>query len=125
MSPHLALAFVGQDLVFILNLEIRIRGRRPINQVRLDSLAKWPSARSEKNTCWTFFFFWKHTEPDITHVIRVDSSKGRQAGHCFCWTELEGGLGLASRKPGRGAGSARAAVRTRTSGPVRDTGGRV
>lgn len=55
---HLALAFVGQDLVSVLTLEIKICGSRTINQVRLDSLAKWPSAKSEKNKCWTFFFFF-------------------------------------------------------------------
>lgn len=56
VPTHLALASVGQDLVFVLTLEIRIRGRRPINQARLDSLVKWPSAKSGKNVSWTFFF---------------------------------------------------------------------
>lgn len=78
---HLALAFVGQDLVSVLTLEIKICGSRTINQVRLDSLAKWPSAKSEKNKCWTFFFFLETHKTRHYPCHRVDSLKGVQAGH--------------------------------------------
>ena len=53
VPTHQALAFVGQELLLALTLEIRICSSRPINQVRLDSLAQWPSTKSEKNVCWT------------------------------------------------------------------------
>lgn len=52
-----------------------------INRVRLDSLAKWPSAKTEKNMSWIIFFLQgrKHTKPDITHVVKGGLLEG-QAG---------------------------------------------
>ena len=54
--------FVGWDLgVFLLTLEIRIRGSRLIKQMRLGSLAMWPSAKTENNCPGQIHIFFGNT----------------------------------------------------------------
>lgn len=103
MPTHLALGFVGQGLVFILTLEIRICGSRPINQVRLDSLAKWPSAKSKKNIRCTFFFFLNTQNPTLPVSLGWTlRGQGRLVTIWdLCWAELEGGLVLPTRNQGK------------------------
>ena len=82
VPTHLAFASVGQDLVCVLTLEIRIRGRRPVNQVGSRAWQSGYLPRVKRTWAGHFLFLsQKHTEPNITHVIGVDSLKGRQAGH--------------------------------------------
>lgn len=111
---------MGQDLVFILTLDIRVCGSKLINQVRLDGLAQWPSAKSQR-TCAAHFFFFKHTKPDVTHVLRVDSWRaGRPVSiGDLCWAELESGLVPPARNQGelsplQGRRLSEGAVLTRT-----------
>ena len=112
---YMTSAFVCWELVLVLTLEIRNRSSRPINQERLDSLAKWPSAKGEKNMLDHFF---KRTKTDITHVVRADFLTSRD----LCRTELEEGeLVLPTRNWGTitfegGAGSARAPFLTQIPG---------